>query len=53
MGIEHIISTMRASINDDLEISLDTLLDQARRHAANGEFEDDVCLFAMDVNSGL
>ncbi|MBT8038572.1 MAG: SpoIIE family protein phosphatase [Verrucomicrobiae bacterium] len=51
MGIEHITSTMQNSINDDLEISLDTLIDQARRHAADGKFEDDVCLFAMDVNA--
>ncbi len=52
MGIERIIATMGASGNDDLETCLDTLLDQARRHAADGQFGDDVCLFAMDVSAG-
>jgi len=53
MGIEHIITTMENSISDNLEVSLDTLLDQARHHASDSEFKDDVCLFALDVGSGL
>ncbi len=53
MGIDHIITTMEKSISDELEVSLDTLLDQARHHASDGEFKDDVCLFSLDVGSGL
>lgn len=53
MGIDHIITTMENGSEENLENSLDTLLDQARRHSVDGEFEDDVCLFAMDVGSGL
>ena len=53
MGIESIMTTLKNSIKKDLETSLDTLINQARSHSADGEFEDDVCLFAMDVGSGL
>ena len=53
MGIDQIITTMENGFEESLENSLDTLLDQARRHSVDGEFEDDVCLFAMDVGSGL
>jgi hypothetical protein len=44
---------MENGIEDDLETSLDTLVDYARRHSVEGEFGDDVCLFAIDVGSGL
>ena len=53
MGIDQIITTMENGFEESLENSLDTLLDKARRHSVDGEFEDDVCLFAMDVGSGL
>ena len=53
LGIERIITTMENGIEDDLETSLDTLVDFARRHSVEGEFGDDVCLFAIDVGSGL
>ena len=53
LGIERIITTMENGIEDDLETSLDTLVDYARRHSVDGEFGDDVCLFAIDVGSGL
>ncbi|MCP5536924.1 MAG: SpoIIE family protein phosphatase [Akkermansiaceae bacterium] len=53
LGIPHVVATMEKCINDDLETCLDSLIDQARRHAAEAKFDDDVCLFAMDVGSGL
>lgn len=53
MGIDPIIRNMEKNINSDLETCLDDLLEQARNHASKGEFDDDVCLFAMDVGSGL
>ncbi len=53
LGIERVISRLENSMEDDLEKSLDTLLDYARRHSVEGEFADDVCLFAIDVGSGL
>jgi sigma-B regulation protein RsbU (phosphoserine phosphatase) len=53
LGIERVITKMEESIEEDLETSLDTLLDYARRHSDEGEFGDDVCLFGMEVGSGL
>jgi len=47
--MDDIISNLEASSSDPLETSLDRLLDHARRHASQGEFDDDVCLLAMDV----
>lgn len=53
LGIENIVSEIQRTAGEDMDTSLDTLIDHARRHSANGNFEDDVCLFAMDVGSGL
>lgn len=53
LGIDSIITTFAESMDSDLETCLDNLLDHSRRHAVQGEFGDDVCLFAMDVSSGL
>ena len=53
VGAEAIVEHIQESAGEDIESSLDKLLDFARRHAVNGQFEDDVCLFAMDVGSGL
>jgi len=49
LEMDDIISNLEASSSDPLETSLDRLLDHARRHASQGEFDDDVCLLAMDV----
>lgn len=48
--MEKIQSVLEASHNQDLDTCLDSLLEQAREYAVRGEFEDDVCLFAMDVS---
>ena len=53
LGVERIGTIMEQSMEQDLETWLDNLLDQARRHAAAGEFGDDVALFGLEVGSGL
>lgn len=52
LGIDRIMQKMEQTIDDDLEWSLDQVLDEAKDYAAGQQFEDDVCLFAMDVGSG-
>ena len=49
LDIDSIISSLEETSDQDLDTSLDALLDRARQHAIHGEFEDDVCLLAMDV----
>ncbi|NWK55115.1 SpoIIE family protein phosphatase [Verrucomicrobiaceae bacterium N1E253] len=49
-GIEHILQSLQASSSEKLGNSLDTLLASARLHSKDGEFDDDVCLLAMDVH---
>jgi len=53
LGIEHVITSMEQSSEKGLEECLDSLLDESRRHAVDGEFADDVCLFGLEVGSGL
>lgn len=49
LEIEEIIQSMESSATTTLGTSLDTLLERSRQHASHGEFDDDVCLLAMDV----
>jgi serine phosphatase RsbU (regulator of sigma subunit) len=53
LGIEHVIASMEQCSEKGLEECLDTLLDDSRRHSVEGEFADDVCLFGLEVGSGL
>lgn len=53
LSVERIVTIMEQSMEQNLETWLDNLLDESRRHAANGEFGDDVCLFGLEVGSGL
>ena len=53
LGIEHVIASMEQCSEKGLEECLDTLLDESRRHSVEGEFADDVCLFGLEVGSGL
>lgn len=49
LEIESIVQEMERSSGEKLGVSLDRLLEHARGHAEGGEFDDDVCLLAMDV----
>jgi len=53
LGMTNIISALENSMENDLETWLDSILDYARRHSEQGEFADDVCLFGMEVGSGM
>ena len=53
LGIEKVVQMLGNSKDTSLEGSLDEILEEARAYSDNGEFEDDVCLLAMDVGSGL
>ena len=53
LGIERVVKIVEESMEQNLETWLDNLLDESRRHAVNGEFGDDVCLFGLEVGSGL
>ena len=53
LGIEKVVQMLENSKDTSLEDSLDEILEEARAYSDNGEFEDDVCLLAMDVGSGL
>ena len=53
LGIEHVIASMEQCSEKGLEECLDTLLDESRRHSVEGEFADYVCLFGLEVGSGL
>lgn len=49
LDIDKINSMMEKTHEMDLDTSLGYLIDQARLHSRYGEFDDDVCLFGMDV----
>lgn len=49
LAMESIIKTLEECSGERLDQSLDQLLNYARDHAGSGEFDDDVCLLAMDV----
>ncbi len=53
LGLENIIQQIQDTSKENIDDSLDSLIDHARRHSAGGDFDDDVCLFALDVGSGL
>jgi sigma-B regulation protein RsbU (phosphoserine phosphatase) len=53
LGIANVIKEIQRTSTENIETSLDSLIDHARRHSAGGDFDDDVCLFAMEVGSGL
>ncbi len=49
LGIDNITSFWEQHSGDDLETSLNGLLQKAKHHSQAGQFDDDVCLFAIDV----
>ena len=53
LGIERVVKIVEESMEQNLEPWLDNLLHESRRPAVNGEFGDDVCLFGLEVGSGL
>ena len=53
LGIDNIIEKIQETSPQKIDKSLDSLIDYARKHSVGGDFNDDVCLFAMDVGSGL
>ncbi|MFK7911533.1 MAG: SpoIIE family protein phosphatase [Akkermansiaceae bacterium] len=53
LGVEKILTEVQRNSTEDMDTCLDSLIDYARRHSAGGNFDDDVCLFGMDVGSGL
>lgn len=53
LGVPAILKQLQNTADDDLDGSLDALIARARNHSADGSFDDDVCLFAMEVGSGL
>ena len=50
LEMEKIISMMEKTANLDQDMSLGFLIAQARLHSRYGLFDDDVCLFAMDIS---
>lgn len=53
LGVERVTELLAKSHDESLDDCLDHLLDKARSHSATGVFDDDVCLLAIDVGSGL
>ena len=53
LGVKQITNILEASSEAPLEQCLDGLIEKARVYAEKGVFEDDVCLFAMDVAPSL
>ena len=53
LELEGVQAAFQASHADDLETSLDKVIESALAHSESGEFDDDVCLFAIEVGSGL
>lgn len=53
LGVDNIVRELQRTSAEDMDTCLDSLLDYARSYSAGGDFDDDVCLFAMDVGSGL
>ncbi|BDS07505.1 hypothetical protein NT6N_25450 [Oceaniferula spumae] len=53
LGIKKIMKFLEQCKGEKLEACLDGMLEKAKAFSESGEFEDDVCLLAMDVGSGL
>ena len=53
LGIERVMNLLASCHSESLDDCLDHVLDKARSFATKGVFDDDVCLLAMDVGSGL
>ena len=51
LGIQQVEQILTEQKETPLEESLDHILDKARAYSESGEFDDDVCLLAMDVVS--
>lgn len=49
LGINNVTTLWEQHSGDGLETSLNALLKKAKDHAQAGQFDDDVCLFAIDV----
>lgn len=53
LGIRAVLDELQNMASESLDKSLDALVQRARDHSKDGHFSDDVCLFAMEVGSGL
>ena len=53
LGLNNVMKKIQQASDQDISTCLDALISYGRKHSARGEFDDDVCLFAMDVGSGL
>ncbi|MBK1855661.1 SpoIIE family protein phosphatase [Verrucomicrobiaceae bacterium 5K15] len=52
-GVERIIAQLEDHADEELSTCLDRIIAEAKAFSKTNEFDDDVCLLAMDVGSGL